>query len=134
MKRFFQSLRKKKESKYVELIDKQPSAPTLTWQYTWSFDETQDALLKSMFAEIPNEILLRIFKFLSVRDLCNISLVCRWFKMIGDQDEIWKLKCNSECYFSCDILIVNILNSIYKIIFKIIQTNVYGFDIHEMFT
>jgi hypothetical protein len=99
MKRFFQSLIKKKESKYVELIDKQPSAPTITWQYTWSFDEIQDALLKSVFAEIPNEILLRIFKFLSVRDLCNISLVCRSFKIIADQDEIWKLKCNSEYYF-----------------------------------
>ncbi|CAF3559957.1 unnamed protein product, partial [Rotaria sp. Silwood2] len=71
-----------------------PSAPNVTWQHIWSFSETQDALSDSLFVAIPNEILLRIFQVLSVGDLCNVSLVCRSFKMIADQDEIWKSKCN----------------------------------------
>ncbi|CAF2574018.1 unnamed protein product [Rotaria sp. Silwood2] len=73
-----------------------PSAPNVTWQHIWSFSETQDALSDSLFVAIPNEILLRIFQVLSVGDLCNVSLVCRSFKMIADQDEIWKSKCNNS--------------------------------------
>ncbi|CAF1026897.1 unnamed protein product [Adineta steineri] len=68
------------------------NAPNITWSHTWSFDESRDALSESFFANIPNEILLRIFQLFSVRDLCSISSVCRLFKMIADQDEIWKLK------------------------------------------
>lgn len=41
----------------------------------WTFDETRDALSKSSFIAIPNEILLGIFQLLSARDLCNISLI-----------------------------------------------------------
>ncbi|CAF1421944.1 unnamed protein product [Rotaria sp. Silwood1] len=67
--------------------------PNITWQHQWSFSETQDAISQSPFAAIPSEIMLHIFQFLSVPDLCNISLVCRSFKMFADQDEIWKLKC-----------------------------------------
>jgi hypothetical protein len=63
---------------------------------SWSLNETRDALRKSSFNNIPNEVILHIFRFLSVPDLCNISLVCRFFKMIADQDEIWKSKCNSK--------------------------------------
>ncbi|CAF1339424.1 unnamed protein product [Adineta steineri] len=64
----------------------------ITWSHTWSFNESRDALSESFFANIPNEILLRIFQLFSVRDLCSISSVCRLFKMIADQDEIWKFK------------------------------------------
>jgi hypothetical protein len=67
-----------------------------TSNLTWSLDETRDALSTSVFVNIPNEIMLRIFRFLSVHDLCNCSLVCRSFKMIADLDEIWKLKFNSK--------------------------------------
>lgn len=94
MKRFFKGVQKK----YVELLKKQPSPPNITWQHIWSLGETRRALSKSPFAKIPNEILLHIFKLLSVSDLCNVSLVCRSFKMIADQDEIWILKCDSKCY------------------------------------
>ncbi|CAF4541584.1 unnamed protein product [Rotaria sp. Silwood2] len=74
----------------------QSSEPNVTWQHIWSFSETRGALFNSSFVAIPNEILLRIFQLLSVRDLCNVSLVCRSFKMIADQDEIWKPKCNTS--------------------------------------
>jgi hypothetical protein len=80
------------------LVKKHPSPPNMTWQHIWSLDETRGALLESVFAKIPNEILLRIFKFLSVSDLSNVSLVCRWFKMTVDEDEIWKLKCDGKFY------------------------------------
>jgi hypothetical protein len=56
----------------------------------------QDTFSESPFINIPTEIILHIFQFLSIRDLCNISLVCRSFKTIADQDELWKAKCNSK--------------------------------------
>lgn len=63
---------------------------------SWSLDETRSALSNSSFNSIPNEILLHIFRYLSVSDLCRVSLVCRSFKMVADQDEIWKYKSNSN--------------------------------------
>ncbi|CAF0905170.1 unnamed protein product [Adineta steineri] len=72
------------------------SPPKITWQYTWSSDETKTGLVNSNFRTIPTEVMLDIFKYLSVHDLGNVSLTCRSFKMIADQDEIWKLKCNSS--------------------------------------
>lgn len=63
---------------------------------SWSLSETRDALNESLFNNIPNEIILHIFQYLSVPDLRNVSLVCRCFKMIADRDEIWKLKYNSK--------------------------------------
>ncbi|CAF4012850.1 unnamed protein product [Rotaria sp. Silwood1] len=80
----------------VELEMSLPNPPNVTWLHVWTFSEIQNAVLESSFVAIPNEILLCIFQLLSVRDLCNVSLVCRLFKMIADQDEIWKLKCNSK--------------------------------------
>ena len=64
--------------------------------------------------------MLQIFKFLSVHDLGNVSLVCRSFKMIADQDEIWKLK--SKCKFTYSFFFhsLNLLVfSIDKITFKV---------------
>lgn len=50
----------------------------------------------SLFNKIPNEMISCIFRYLSVPDLCNVSLVCRSFKMIADQDDVWKHKFNSK--------------------------------------
>jgi hypothetical protein len=75
---------------------KQPSPPKIAWKHSWPLNQTQDALLNSPFSNIPTEVLIQIFRSFSVRDLGNVALVCRSFKMIVDQDEIWKLKCNSE--------------------------------------
>ncbi|CAF3935032.1 unnamed protein product, partial [Adineta steineri] len=72
------------------------SPPKITWQHSWSSDETKDGLENSHFRTIPTEVMLDIFKYLSVHDLGNVSLACRSFKMIVDQDEIWKLKCKSS--------------------------------------
>lgn len=63
---------------------------------SWSLDESRSALSNSSFNSIPNEILLHIFRYLSVSDLCRVSLVCRSFKIVADQDEIWKYKSNSN--------------------------------------
>jgi hypothetical protein len=82
----------------VESKDSRPSAPNITWHHIWPSIEARDALSKSPFRNVPNEILLRIFQLLSVRDLCHVSLVCRSFKMIADQDDIWKFKCCSKYY------------------------------------
>jgi hypothetical protein len=62
----------------------------------WSFDETRNSLLKSSFINIPNEIILHIFQYLSIHDLCNVSLACRSFKILADHDELWKSKWNSK--------------------------------------
>jgi hypothetical protein len=93
MHKFSKGRERSEDSVYIE---PEPNPPNVTWQHIWSFDETKDALLKSNFTRIPNEIMLRIFKLLSVPELCKVILVCRRFKMIADQDEIWKLKCNSK--------------------------------------
>ena len=82
----------------LEVIDfiRSRSRTIITWEHLWTFDLTRNALLNSPFFVIPNEILLKIFELLSVRDLGNVSLVCRLFKMIVGQDYIWKIKCNSK--------------------------------------
>ena len=120
MKRFFKSVKKKIDSKYVALVEKKPSQPNITWKHIWPLDETQSALSRSVFAEIPNEIIIRIFKFLSVPDLCKVSLVCRLFKMIADQDGIWQLKCDSKCSVLLHLKLTTSLKSIDQVIFEII--------------
>jgi hypothetical protein len=74
----------------------QRSPPELTWQHLWSLDETKDALAQSPFQMLPTEVMWNIFRFLSVHDLGNVSLLCRSFKMIADQDEMWKSKCKCK--------------------------------------
>lgn len=92
----FQSLRESEDFVNNRTSKLQPNPPCITWSHKWPPNETRDALPDSVFASIPNEILLRIFQLLSVRDLCSISLVCRQFKLIADQDEIWQVKYSSK--------------------------------------
>ncbi|CAF1068161.1 unnamed protein product [Adineta steineri] len=93
MKRLFRWIWKSQdENSPTELEEKD----IVLQNMSWSQDEIQDGLSKSLFNTIPNEIILHIFRFLSVRDLCTISLVCRSFKIIVDCDEIWKTKCNTS--------------------------------------
>lgn len=73
----------------------------------WSSNKTQDGLVESLFYRIPDEIIIYIFRFLSVPDLCNVSLVCRTFKIISDQDEIWKEKCKSKFKIFLFLIIIN---------------------------
>ncbi|UJR14300.1 hypothetical protein I4U23_001290 [Adineta vaga] len=68
----------------------------ITWKHAWSICEAKDAVINSPFANIPVEIIFKMFKSLSINDLGNVSLVCRWFKTIVDQDDIWKIKCNTS--------------------------------------
>ncbi len=60
---------------------------------SWSSNETRNnAFSRSYFNNIPNEIILHIFRFLSMRDLDVVSLVCRTFKIIADQEKLWRFK------------------------------------------
>lgn len=93
------------DGRITRLIERSP--PQITWKHSWSINETKDALLNSPFSSIPTEIAFQIFEFLSIHDLGNVSLVCRHFKMIIDQDDIWRSKCNSKLRF--DILLILIL-------------------------
>ncbi|CAF3938329.1 unnamed protein product [Rotaria sordida] len=84
------------ELKTIDFIEtrQQDFSPKITWKHLWTFNEAENALLKSPFINMPTEMMLKIFELLSVRDLENISLVCRYFKMIVDHDIIWKTRCN----------------------------------------
>ncbi|CAF2745557.1 unnamed protein product [Rotaria sp. Silwood2] len=70
------------------------SSPAVTLKLSWSIEQIREALLESPFANISMEILIQIFRLLSVPDLKNVALVCRSFNLIVDDDEIWRLKCN----------------------------------------
>lgn len=39
---------------------------------------------------MPREILCKIFSYLSVRDLGRLSLVCKLFKEVSENDQLWK--------------------------------------------
>lgn len=73
-----------------------PVSPIITGKLMWSANEREHALLRSSFAMLPTEIIIQIFQLLSVHDLGNVALVCRHFKMIADQDDIWRSKCNRK--------------------------------------
>ena len=73
------------------------SPPQVTWEHSWTSDDVRNGLANSPFRLLPTKVMLHIFKYLSAYDLGQVSLVCRSFKMIADQDEIWKLKC--KCKF-----------------------------------
>lgn len=111
----------KKPNENSATVDKpRRDPPEITWKHSWPLDETKAALASSDFRTLPTEVLLHIFKFLNVHDLGNVSSVCRSFKMIADQDEIWKLK--SNCKFIDLIFFVSeklFCYSISKITFKI---------------
>ncbi|CAF3182946.1 unnamed protein product [Rotaria socialis] len=96
----FKWLFKKKEKEYdaicVSSSRRKIRPPHVSWKHSWAQAEAQNSLARSPFNRIPTEILLRIFQLLSVPDLCNVSLVCRLFKMVADQNDIWKLKCNTS--------------------------------------
>ncbi|CAF1315102.1 unnamed protein product [Rotaria sordida] len=85
------------ELKTIDFIEsrQQDFSPKITWKHLWTFNEAENALLKSPFINMPTEMMLKIFELLSVRDLENVSLVCRYFKMIVDHDIIWKTRCNT---------------------------------------
>ena len=82
--------------------------PNVTWQHSWSSSETANGLAESRFRFLPPEVLLQIFKGLSVHDLGNISLTCRALKIIADQDDIWKLKCKCKFLFCGRVALFNL--------------------------
>jgi hypothetical protein len=101
MKRLFDYVTKKQdENIFVKSEEKEEFvAPNISWFHTWSLNETRDALSDSLFNNIPNEIILHIFRFFSIPDLCNVSFVCRSFKIIADQDQLWKSKCDCKSIY-----------------------------------
>ena len=102
MKRLFNCARKGSETDAdtpTATDNGRSEQPGISWKHSQLSNTTQNVLSQSPFDSLPNEILLRMFGFLSVPDLCHVSLVCRRFKIIADQDEIWKYKGNGECHF-----------------------------------
>ena len=108
------------------------SPPKITWEHSWALDKTKNALARSSFRSLPNELVLHVFKFLSVHELGNISLVCRAFKMLADQDEVWKSKTKCEFDHLSSIYIDLNYCSIVEATFEILQTNLHGLDIREI--
>lgn len=110
--------------------------PQLTWQYAWTRDEVVDALASSPFALLPDEISLRILQSLSVRDLANVSLICRQFKILTDDETIWQRHCQGKSSHSFSFLAPfrKISNSIEETPIEIVQGNLYGLDLREVFT
>jgi len=70
--------------------------PVVTRQLVWPSSERQEALANSYFGRLPNEILIQIFRSLSLYDLDNVRLVCRTFKMVINLKEVWKNKRRSK--------------------------------------
>lgn len=68
----------------------------ITWKHNWKVCNMQNAILNSSFIKMPTEMMLKIFGLLSVRDLGSVSLVCRYFKVIVDQDSIWNTRYNGK--------------------------------------
>ena len=87
---------RKTESISFKSENEEFATPNTFWLHSWSLNESRDALSQSFFYNIPNEILLHLFRYFSVPDLCNISLVCRMFKIIADQNQLWKSKYDSK--------------------------------------
>ena len=106
MTELFHSVKRRITGQSTEDTRPLRSPPTITWQHRWPSDQAETALAQSPFGSLPTEVILQIFKQLSVHDLGHVSLVCRSFKMIADQDEIWKLKCNCK-YHHCYALPLN---------------------------
>jgi hypothetical protein len=75
-------------NKLFSLFNRMKNEEVITQNMFWSLNETRNALSESLFLHIPNEIILHIFRFFSVPDLCNVSFVCRSFKMTVGLDEI----------------------------------------------
>ena len=63
------------------------------------------AVEQSPFNRLPNELIVNIFKYLAVPDLCSVSSVCRLFKMNADQDQIWKTKINKRKFIYLFLLL-----------------------------
>ena len=66
-----------REREMGESFSKWMKNDSMTPGMSWSLDESRQTLSDSLFEQIPNEILLQIFRYLSVADLCNVALVCR---------------------------------------------------------
>lgn len=89
-------LGKKSDAQSTTVFYPRRDPPKITWSHLWPSEATKDALAQSIFQKLPTEVILKIFQSLSVHELGQVSLVCRLFKMIADQDEIWKLKSNCK--------------------------------------
>ena len=97
MKNLFSLLQKGKTPR-PDNVRRDP--PKILWQHQWSIAETQEATSESKFGNLPNEILLQIFRHLSVHELGQVALVCRLFKIISSHGDVWKFKCSSNIYLN----------------------------------
>ena len=85
--------------------------PNVTWEHLWPEDQARTAVENSPFGQLPNELIVHIFKYLNINDLSSVSSVCRLFKMNADRDEIWKTKVHGKfiyliiCFYQLTFII-----------------------------
>jgi len=48
------------------------------------------------YESLPQEMWLHIFSFLGARELGKIQQVCHMFRLIGDDEDLWKGLCAQE--------------------------------------
>lgn len=58
--------------------------------YAAGIDTTVTSAAHYLQYEMPDEVLLTIFSYLFEQDLCRLSLVCKRFNTIANDNELWK--------------------------------------------
>jgi hypothetical protein len=73
---------------------KRSGPPSISFPGTKSLSNTnlKQFLAKDDFVKVADEVMLRIFRFLSHKDFKDTALVCRRWNMITNDRMIWKLR------------------------------------------
>lgn len=50
--------------------------------------------------ELPTELLMSVFRWLSCNDLLNVLLTCKYWMNVADADHCWMLRC--RCIYGCN--------------------------------
>lgn len=45
--------------------------------------------------DLPEELRIRIFSILSLKDIVSVCLVCKKWNSLANSESLWKIKCNS---------------------------------------
>lgn len=52
---------------------------------------------------LPPEILILIFSYLGIRELCRVQQVCKMYRQVACDDTLWKLSCHREWPLSKEV-------------------------------
>ena len=53
-------------------------------------------IFSSYFGEVPNEIVLKIIRYLSDNEVNNLRLLCRFFRDFIDSGIVWRLRISPD--------------------------------------